>query len=241
MSEKPFYYNPFDVLSPHVDAEVHRLRDVSQRHVSQSSTFQEGLLKMIGKLIEMNGLLSKCFVTQDRSQMDRCSRLAKGVHEEEKTLTSYLVSRGVSIEMFEGVVRFPYRLERIGDMLESILHCCRAKVDHGVTFSEIADEEVGQLLLALDELLTNLRDAFLSPDRQLLEEMIDKGNRLNGMLEDFTSAHWERMENGMFPHEASSTYREILDAVTWTNQYLEKMWTSLLAISELTQGPKAVM
>ena len=87
MSERPYYENPFDVLSPLVDAEVDRLRDFNQKRVSESSMFQEGLLKIIGKLIEMNRLLSKCFVTQDRSQMDKCSELAKEVHEEEKTLS----------------------------------------------------------------------------------------------------------------------------------------------------------
>lgn len=241
MSERPFYENPFDVSSPLVDAEVHRLRDLNLKRASVSSTFQEGLLKMIGKLIEMNRLLSKCFVTLDRSQMDRCARLAKEVGEEEKTLTSYLVSRGVSAEVFEGVIRFPYRLERIGDMLENILHCCRVKVDHDLHFSEMADEEVQQLLLVLDVMLTNLRDVLRSPNRGVLEAMLKEGKKLSQMLGDFTPAHWKRLEEGRFRPEASSTYREILDAVAWANDYLEKIWTSLLTINDLTQGPKTVM
>ena len=139
------------------------------------------------------------------------------------------------------MIRFPYRLERIGDMLETILHCCRVKVDHDLHFSSTADEEVRQLFLVLDVMLTNLRDVLPCPDRGSLEAMLNEGKRLSQMLGDFTSAHWDRLEKGEIPPEASSIYREILDAVTWANDYLEKMWTSLLTINDLTQGPKTVM
>ena len=144
--------------------------------------------------------------------------------------------------MFEGVIRFPYRLERIGDMLEIILHCCRVKVDHDVDFSEMADEEVRQLLLVLDVMLTNLRDALRAPtSRAILKAMLNEGKRLSQMLGDFTSDHWKRLEEGRFSPQASSTYREILDAVTWTNDYLEKIWKSLLTVNELTEGSRIVM
>ena len=146
MSEKPLYDNPGEASGPAVDAEVMRLQQEDKNRLAGSSTFQQGVLAMISKLIEMNRLLAKSFVTQNRADMDRCALLAKEVHEKEKTLTSYLLSRGVPGEMFEGVIRFPYRLERIGDMLESILHCCRVKVHSNITFSEIADKEVDELL-----------------------------------------------------------------------------------------------
>ena len=71
--------------------------------------------------------------------------------------------------------------------------------------------------------------------------MNDEGNKLRGMLGDFTSAHWKRLEKGEIPPEASSMFREILDAVGCANDYLEKMWTSLIIISDLTRGAKSVM
>jgi Na+/phosphate symporter len=238
MSEKPFYENPFETSSPAIDGEVSRLQGLHTKRVAESSTFQEGVLILISKLIEMTKLSSKCFVTEDRYLMDQCSELAKEVHEEEKILTSYLLSRGVPGETFEGVIRFPYRLERIGDMLENILHCCRVKVDRELPLSDTAKDEVKKLLLLVEEMLTNLRDAFQSLDRELLEAMLNNGKTLSRMIEDFTSAHWKRLEEGTIPHESSSMYREILDSVKWTNDYLEKMWISLLKTSELIHGSK---
>jgi len=185
--------------------------------------------------------LSKSFVTQDRSTLDQCDRLAEEVHEEETAVTGHLLSRGVRGEMFEGVIRFPYRLERIGDMLENVLHCWRIKIDQDIPLGEKATEELGQLLTTLEEMMNGLRDAFTEPRKDLLEPMSDKGKTLTQMLEDFISAHWKRLEAGTCAPEASSLYREILDSVRWTNGYLERMRTSLLKISDLIQGPRTVM
>jgi Na+/phosphate symporter len=235
MSEKPFYENPFNAGSAKVAAVVVRLQTQRMRQIIQSPTFREGVAGMMTKLIEMNRLLSKSFLMEDPSCLSQCERLAKEVHQEEKPLTSYLLRRGVGGKMFEGVIRFPYRLERIGDMLETIMHCCRVKIYRAFPFSLKAKEEVGLLLLMLEEMLKILRDAFLSPDQDLLEEIIAHGKKLAQTFEDFKSAHWERVEKGTSAPETSSLFREILDSVKWTNDYLAEMWTSLLLLSEMNR------
>ena len=237
MTEKPFYENPFETESAKVAAEVARLQAEHGRRIMQSPVFREGVVGMISRLLEMNRLLSKSFLTEDRSPMDQCERLATEVHQEEKTLTGYILHCGARGESCEGVIRLPYRLERIGDMLEDVLHCCRTRIARDIPFSLKAKEEVGELLLQLEHMMDSLRDAFVSQDKDPLEKMIDKGKRLAQVLEDFKSAHWLRVEKGTTAPEASSLFREILDSVKWTNEYLEKLCTSL---REMSQDPPGV-
>ena len=230
MTERPFYVNPFRVVSPKVDAEVLRLRELRAERVSESTTLQEGLLIMIGKLIEVAEALSHCVFTCDKSVMDHCESLAEEVDEEEKTLTRYLISSGVSGDMMRGIIRFPYRLERIGDLLETILHCCRVKARDSVEFSHEANEELNRLFGTLLDTMLSLREGFVSPNESLLQSIIAQGQRLAKMVDDSRSAHWERIEGDICTLTASSTYREILDSINWINEYLIKMATTLLEL-----------
>jgi Na+/phosphate symporter len=236
MSEKPFYENPFETESAKVTAEVARLQAEHGKRIMQSPVFREGVVGMIRRLLEMNRLLSESFLTDNTSLLDQCQRLATEIHQEENALTGYILHCGARGESCEGVIRLPYRLERIGDMLEDVLHCCRIKIDRDIPFSLQAKEEVGELLLQLEHMMDSLRDAFVSQDRDPLEEMIGKGKRLAQVLEDFKSAHWMRVEKGTTAPEASSLFREILDSVKWTNEYLEKLCTSLRETDEMSQN-----
>ena len=233
MAEKPFYENPFTVPSPKVDAEVLRLKELHLKRVTESSTFQEGLLIMISKIVEMTRLLSKCFSGADSSVADRCAMLAKEVNEEEKILTRHLASSGIRGDMWKGLLRFPYRLERIGDMLETMLHCFRVKARTGVSFTEKAHEELDRLFAILLDMMSDLRDSLLTPNQEILGRITAHGKEVRQLVDEFRTAHWRRMEAGICAPAASSMYREILDSIKWADEYLEKICESLV---ELEQG-----
>jgi Na+/phosphate symporter len=232
MKDEHLFYNPFRMLSPKLDHEIEHIEELHERPVSQEISLEEGLLVMISKLIEMCRLLSKCLVTGSAAQMDRCEELSKDVHHQEKILTRDLVESKVKGELLKGLIRFPYRLERIGDMFESILNCCRIKAEYGVPFSDKAYGEMDQLFNNLLETLNNLRDAIRTPNKLILEAIVENEKKLNEMFEDFKLAHWLRLEAGFCAVEASSLYRDILDSVKSVNDYLVKMSRTLLELGK---------
>jgi Na+/phosphate symporter len=232
MSEKPYYKNPFNVWSPSVNAEVLRLKEYLNKRVSESSTLQEGVLIMSSKIIEMTRLLSECLVTGDMSQMDQCAAFAREVHKEEKVLTKYLVHSGVSGNILQGVLGFPYRLERIGDLLENLLRCCRTMHQSGIQFSDRAMEQLKELFTLVIEALNNLQDAFCSPIPSLPKAISARGKTVPQIIDYFRSEHWERVEAGQCSPEASSLYLDILDSIKWTYEYTEEMRSSLIELCE---------
>ena len=113
-------------------------------------------------------------------------------------------------------------------MLESILNCCRAKARFGIPFSEKAYWELDQLFQVLTEMMINLRDAFVTPNKVVLDTIVSDGKKLGDMLEDFKVAHWMRLEAGFCTVEGSSMYRDMLDSIKSINEYMVKMSKTLL-------------
>ena len=120
MAQKRLFKNPFRVFSPGVNEEVLRLKGLHQRRVSASTALYEGLIIMLSKLVEMGNILTTALESGESTSLTECARLAGELLEEERILTNYLVSAGVSADEMKGLIRFPYLLKRVGDGLLSI-------------------------------------------------------------------------------------------------------------------------
>lgn len=236
MSLKGLIVNPFSVFSPAVNLEVLRLEELHRQRVSESSTLQEGVLIMVSKLAEIIRLIPECLAGREPSQMDRCKAMIHELDGEEKILTRFLVSSGLSGHMWKGVIRFPYRLKRIGDMLESVLRCARIKEEKKIPFSDAASQELEQMFSELHEMVVDLREAFRNPTKELLDSVESRAATLSTMVDQFRTAHWERLETGKCLPEASSMYRDILDSVRLAGEYLEKMARSMIEMGEEKTG-----
>jgi len=235
MKEKAIFANPFRMLSPKLNREAVTLEKLYEKQVSESVDLEEGLLITISKLIEIVQLLEKAFATGNKTQMDRCEALAAEVHRQEQILTGGIIASGAKGPILKGVLRFPYRMERIGDMMESILNCCRLKAQRGIPFSDKAHWELEQIFTNMREMMVNLRDTFMTPNRVLLEAIVSQGKKVGEMIEEFKIAHWERLEAGFCHIAASSLYRDILDSCKTTNEYLAKMSETLLELGTTDQ------
>ena len=206
------------------------LEELHREPFSESMRLDEGLLVMISKLIEMTRLLSRCLSHGQRSLMDTFDVLAEEVDRQEEVLTRSLLDAKGYLAKVDEVIQFPLHLERIGDLLEIILNCCRVKLRLNLEFTAKAHAELEQVFVLILDMMSDLRDAFAAPDRLLLEHIILQDGRLSGMLKGFHSAHWSRLLQGSCVPEASSTYLEILDSAKLVSGYLMQMAGSFLRL-----------
>jgi Na+/phosphate symporter len=239
MKDHRIVVNPFRMISPKLDSEALRLEEFHEKPFSETVALQEGLLIMVSKAIEMTRLLSKAVVSGSQAQMNKCEALAKDVHEQEKVLTKNLLSSEVKTVRLSDLIRFPYRLERVGDLLESILRCCRVKARDGIPFGDKAHAELDQLLALLVDMLVNLRDAFVTTNRFLVARILTDGQNLSQALQDVRLAHWERLERGFGAPQASSLFLDILDSITGINEYIAKMCDRLVVLAEAMEEEEA--
>lgn len=235
MKDQRYFWNPFRIVSPRLDREVKRFEELHETAVSDTHQPEENLVLMVSKLIHMTKMLSGCLKTDDVSGLDSCQRLGEEIHRHERLATSGLMDQASVIgkNVFQIIVRFPSRMERIGLMFEAMLRCSRIKATDGIPFSDKALAELSAIFGVVADMLENLRDALVVPNKIVLEHIKSQSQKLAVLVEDARLSHWERLEAGFCSPQASPLFVEILDAVKNVNEYITKMNDSLIALTNL--------
>lgn len=236
MKEKRVFFNPFRIISPKLNTEASRLEELYEAPPQEMTCLEEGLLVMISKLLEMNKLAYKSLILADAEKTQKCERLAREIHDEEKGLTGDLVcSPSTTGAVLKTLVLFPGHLERAGDFLESVLNCAGIKARDGVPFSDKAHAELTQLFDAFAEVVTKFRDVVGKRDRELLDEVLAQEKKVAQMTMDFALAHEDRLLEGLCSPRASSLYLDILDSVKGANGHLMHLTESLIKLANSQQ------
>lgn len=235
MKNKEVFFNPFRLISPKLDTEASRLSELYEKPPEEVTCLEEGLLVMLGKLVELSRNLRKSLLMPDPDRLAECERLAKEIHEEEKSLTEHIVvcsPTETTGEVLKAVVLFPGRLERVGDHLESLVNVCRIKARDGIVFSDMANKELDQLFDLFLDVLQNFRDALVTRNATLLEHVVSQANKLAQMCLDCALAHEDRLLQGLCASKASSLYLDILYSMKAAKGHIREMSESLLALKK---------
>ena len=230
--KKVHFIDPFRFINPRLDSDLSRLHELLGASPAKIETLQEGLWVMCSKLLELSDTLYKSFVLPDEKKFSRGKVLAEEVHDEEKTLTAHLVrSPSDSTALLKELILFPGRLERVGDLLESVLKASMIKARDGIPFSENAMGELEQLFAVFTNMLSTLRDVLATCDRGSLDHLLSQHGLLAQMTLDFASAHEDRLIEGICSPRASSLYLDILDSVRNANRHLRSITEGLMRIA----------
>jgi Na+/phosphate symporter len=216
-------------IPPFLTTEIKWSGEAADEALSLEICLEDVLRATVGKLTEMTRLL-KCISTEATTDAEKktCALLAKEVHRQEIVVTKCLLSSTAAQGLTNDVIRFPYRLERIGDMLENILSGFEKKARDDIQFSSAARAELGVLFDSLLDIMDSLGKAFVAPRADRLNSLISQENNLRETLACYRQAHWERLWSGACLPQASSLYLDILDSIKWANEYLRKITITLL-------------
>lgn len=232
MKDNSIFFNPFRLISPKLDSEASRLAHIYESTPKEMTCLEEGLLVMISKLYEMTDLLYKILIMPDKDKIVQCATVATELHEEEKALTHALVCSPMTTgDVLKAVLLFPAKLERSGDLLESVLNVAKIKEQQGIPFSDKAHKELEILFNSLREVISEFRDLLSTLDPAVMENLLPKFGRIAQMTLDFALTHEDRLIEGLCAPKASSLYMDILDSVRSVNRNLREMTQSLKDIS----------
>lgn len=239
MKNTQIFINPFRLISPRLDAEACRFAQLFEVAPEEITCLEDGLLMMTGNLLKLTGLIRKTLIVPNPEKLKECDRLAKEIHDEEKGLTGDLVCNPKEItgDLLKTVVLFPGHLERVGDLLESILNVVRIKARQGVPFSDKAMAEIGELFDTFTEMLVDFRDVLLTRNRALLERILQQADRIGELAAEFSLTHEDRLLEGLCSPFASSLFLDILDSVKQAAIHLRQMSEALLKITVTHESP----
>ncbi len=231
MKDKRVFFNPIRMLSPQLDSEAIKLEELYQHPVSESFTLEEGLLVMLSKLVEMTRLVRLGFVSDCPDEIKKCEDLADEVHLQEKLLTGRLACTITDYpDMCRAVILFPGQLERIGDHLESILNCCKIKTRESIPLSDKNVSEVSEALDTAQQLLKDVRDVIIAPNKHLIQHVISQADALDDKCQQMQLAHVDRLLDGSTAPKASSLYLDILESIQSIKRHIREMAKSIQSI-----------
>ena len=224
MKDKHIFFNPVRMISPKFDAEVTRLEELHRQPVSETFTFEQGLVVMLSKLIEMIRLTREAYFSNCANDLDVYDELAEHVDQQEKLLLTDLACAGsVPPELCKIFIMFPTHLGRVGDYAERILNCCKIKCNDGLNFSDIANEELDQTFKLMLDMMINFRDTLIVPNSFLVKHVISQAKQLDQLCQDWQLAHVERLLDGSCAPRASSVYLDILESTQSLARHIKEM------------------
>ncbi len=232
MKDNSIFFNPFRLISPKLDSEASRLAHIYESTPKEMTCLEEGLLVMVSKLYEMTDLLHKILILPDKEKIEQCAAVAAELHDEEKALTHALVCSPLTTgDVLKAVLLFPAKLERCGDLMESVLNVAKIKAREGLPFTDKAHKELEILFDSLREVIREFGDLLATLDPAVMENLLPKFKKVTQLTLDFALTHEDRLIGGFCAPKASSLYIDILDSVRSVNRNLREMTQSLKDIS----------
>lgn len=223
MVQIPSRKNPFRTVK------IEWRSDETQGPSSVETCLGDVLLATVDRLIKITRLI-KCMLAEETVESigQNCAVLAEDLGAQEIVVTRCMLAPSVAGRLAQDIIRFPYRLKRIGDMLANIVSCLEKKAKNNVEFSPTARAELDLLFTGLQEILKDLAFAFSGSAPPDLASLISREKLLGESLVSFRLDHWERLWAGDCSPKASAMYLDILDSVKWANEYLKKISETLI-------------
>lgn len=232
MKDTRYVWNPLRILSPKLDSEVERMEEGTAPEGYACDTPERTLVKMVDQMIEMTKILQTGFKSERDEKLCDCESLFSQIREQEKNCTTDLVREYEVLgeNVFRVAIRLPSRLERVGVMLEALMNCLRNKIKDGIPFSDKAHRELDEIFGLTIDILKNLRDAFLTHNKFLLDHIKGQASQLAELVEHARFAHWDRLERGFCSPLASSLYIRILDSFNSIYDYINKIYLTIVSL-----------
>lgn len=236
MKDNRYVWNPLRLLSPKLDSEVERLEEGPVPEGYVCDTPERTLVKMVNQMIEMTKILQTGFKSESEEKLCNCEELFAQVREHEKNCTTDLVREYEVLgeNVFRVAIRLPSRLERVGVTLEVLMNCLRTKINEGVPFSDKAHRELDEIFELTIDILANLRDAFLTHNKFILDHVKSQAGQLADLIEHARFAHWDRLERGFCSPAASSLYIRILDSFNSIYDYVNKIYLTIASLEAVS-------
>ncbi|MGD9818247.1 MAG: hypothetical protein AB7V04_06065 [Desulfomonilaceae bacterium] len=237
MKDTRYVWNPLRLLSPKLDSEVEQLEEGPETEVYACETPERTVVKMLNQMIEMTKILQSGFKTECEDKICDCEELFHQVREQEKHCTTDLVKEYEILgeNVFRAAIRLPSRLERIGVTLETLMICLKTKIKEGIPFSDKAHSELDEIFELTIDILKNLRDAFLTHNKFIMDHVKSQAVQLADFVEKARFAHWERLERGFCSPLASSLYIRILDSFNNIFDYVNKICLTIASLEAVPE------
>lgn len=128
-----------------------------------------------------------------------------------------------SLGTAEHLAFLPAALERIGDSVEALARCTQSIHREGIPFSDRALQEVLALFSRSAALVDGIAAAIRTGERAGLSRVREAGEQFQGLCDQASAGHQERLLRGICASRASSVFLAMLDYFREIERYTRRM------------------
>ena len=186
-------------------------------------------------LVEENTKMA--FVAMETGSLEHAEAIAKNeaiIDFTNGALTKFLIKLSASVESqkVESVVGAYFHVlndvERIGDHAENFHEIGAEMAKKGLTFSDIAKEEIVQMRGDVMQMLDLAKQAFTKLDKDCLSDLGELENKVDGLKKSLTANHFARLADGKCHIALSPYYSSTVSGLERVADHLVNVGYSIL-------------
>lgn len=119
-------------------------------------------------------------------------------------------------------------LERVADHAVNIVEVAERKMEQKLTFTDSAMAEAAQLRAEIEQMFTNIQNAFEHDDLQSAKMALRNEKKLNAMQVEFRRSHVQRMTEGVCSPIAGLIFIDLVDNVEKIGDHLTNIAQAII-------------
>jgi len=104
-------------------------------------------------------------------------------------------------------------LQRVALALDNLVEKMETKIKNNVLFNQKALDEIKQIMVAVGEEFTDVKDYYMTKNPNLKERIRDDMEKVAKMIDDFDLIHQNRLITGVCVPQASYLYIDMTDSL----------------------------
>jgi len=177
----------------------------------------------------------KAFYQKNRKEIQKVLAREDMVDELQTAITDYLqkiTQRELDEKeavMIPSLLHSINDIERIADHAVNISDLAERRIDYGITFSKMAQEEIRKINSIVMEMIDDTIKALPNLNKELAKSILNKERKINHLVVECRTKHVERLGKGICKHLSGLVFIDLL-------MNFEKIGDHLVNIAQAIQG-----
>ncbi len=200
-----------------------QLKYIGEKVVFNPATAVVGATKEIERMASLASenlnRAMNALITLDQEDINEVYAVEKNINFLNRAITNYLVKINQTTLPIEdqkiigALFHVVNDVERIGDHAENIADAAKQRVETGVTFSKIAQKELGEMLDMVNTLVRFSVEMFVTGDEEHMEDILRLEDAVDEKERELQKFHVERLTKNECTPEAGMIFSDIISGL----------------------------
>lgn len=193
-------------------------------------TLQNEIIAMLKLTKEMLQNTHEGLQKDNKDLLNNVLKTENTVNDYEKKITGELIELSKHSEKdkrAKTLFQIIRDIERIGDHCEDLVQRIEIKIDEGLTFSEIAQNELNQLFNAVTDIIIEAINVCEKNDKTLLKKIKEEKKEIDSNVKLYISHHFDRLKKGICDPRSGMIFSDlvgILGGIAKHSLFVSESW-----------------